>query len=682
MQLSRICSEWKKGYYNIHQYGYMDDGTFTQRTDRFDDYFYIDADQLDIIDGQYGIELQDPVLYKSIYGVPVRRVECKSIKTRIALQKKYPQYLYESDVDVTNKFVNTSDVTWSTDRNICFFDIETWVDEDDQNANKPINAQMPITSIVMYSTHEKQYYVCSWHPIHTAEYDEPKQIVKDNVTYIFCRTEEEVILSFLFYISSHNIDIISGWWSSGYDLPYIIKRCQNLNLPYQELSPINEVQMYNHKDNWRIMLKGLDHIDLMEAVKDLGYNYINWKLTTIAKEVLKDPNMDKLMDVTWRDWSTNYEGFIKYAIRDVELLVEIEKSLHIFEVYLGIQQFANLTTLNQVFMKSVIVDSTILKEYQDEFKFPTKIARERGTYAGAIVIDPTNPGVTQDVSILDYTSLYPTTMMAYNISPETYICSECDIEDSNLTIDDVCRHLTEQGIQYIDTGHDDKLLKGRYLYYAHSHKIGIIPRMVKKLFAKRKLINENLSKGVYKDEDKNAMYLHQKLIKIILNSMYGAFGFNRFRLYRPEVADTITFFARQSLKVAMDYYNKCGHDVIYSDSVAADSSILLKSGNCVTIEELFNSSQFQSTSHNKEYRKTCHKLPYLDPKDQVVKYGSVGKIMRHRVDKDMYRLTLSNGKSIDVTEDHSLMVRTKSGSLIEKKPKDLNLTDVGLYLLL
>ena len=576
-------------------YGYNDDGAPTSRTEKFYDYFFVDADDIEIIDGVYGLSIEDPKMYTSLFGVPLRRVECKSIKSKNLLGKKHAKSLYEADIDISTKYINDNKCTWSTKRNLGLFDIETWLDPDDRDANKPDKAAMPVTSIVMYISSEERYYILSWHPEKTKEYETPKEIVDGDKTYLFCRTEEEVLLSFIYLVDSHGVDILSGWWSSGYDMPYIINRCKNLGIDYTCLSPVNEVQIYKKKGFWRTFIKGMDHVDMLEGVKDLGFKFPNWKLDTVAKEVLKNENLEKETEYTWQDWLDNYEGFIKYAFKDVEIMKEVEESLHIFDLYINLQQFSNINTLSQVFMKSMIIDSVMIKEYRDEYKFPNRIVKKKQSYAGAIVIDPTQPGVTKDVSILDYTSLYPTTIMAYNLSPETYICSEADLEQSEYSIDDICKQLDEKGVKYVDTGHDDSLLEGRYLFYAQTEKIGFVPKMIRKLFNKRKAIQAKMAHDGISQEEYISLFHHQKVVKLIQNSVYGAFGFNHYRLYKPQVADAITFFARKSLLYAIDHFNDIGHKVLYGDT---DSAMICNNGKSVEeieqVLESYNSSLAES----------------------------------------------------------------------------------------
>ena len=87
-----------------------------------------------------------------------------------------------------------------------YFDIETWYDPNDNSKNSPGKALMPITSIVLYSTEKKRYFVFSWHPEKTKDFDDPKIIDKGDVTYVFSKTEEEVIWGFLDLLQVSNVD--------------------------------------------------------------------------------------------------------------------------------------------------------------------------------------------------------------------------------------------------------------------------------------------------------------------------------------------------------------------------------------------------------------------------------------------------------------------------------------------
>jgi len=578
MKLSRLSSKFDKGFFNMYQFGYGEDNKLKVKVDRIRDYFYYSAEHIDDILDIRQFDCKRTDLFTTLYGDKVYKVYYTGIKAKLELVKKYPDRIHQADVTPEFKFMLDRKFEWSSKRHIMYFDIETWFDPANPKANMPHKALMPVTSIVCYSNFHKKYWVISWHPEQTKDYDEPKMIEEDNVNYMLCKDEKTVLLSFLELLSVMETDVITGWYSGGYDLPYIINRCKRLGLPYENISPLKDVYIKKRGEYWRINIKGLDHVDMMDAVQDMGYNLPNWKLATAVKEIIGDEDLDKLTEVTWRDWLDNYKGFIKYAIRDVEILVEMDKKIQIFELYTTLQQISHTDTLGGTFHKSMVVDNYILKENHGKIIFPTRHTRAKQPYAGAIVFNPREPGVHEDVTVMDYTSLYPTSIMAFNISPETFIVSQKSCKKMGIKIEDVIQKLNDDGIGYIDTGTPTvngvpELFGERYLFYDQKYKLGLLPKVLRKLFLQRVEVNRALKAGEYVGDEAVAMDKRQAAYKLVLNSAYGAMGFNFFRLYRPECADAITYFARQALKFASLKFQNQDHYVLYGDT----DSIFVKS---------------------------------------------------------------------------------------------------------
>ncbi len=580
-KLSRIAAKFNHGQWNIHKFGYDENGKFVKSIDKYRDYFFYDYNHIQDLDDSRAFDMGDDTIFKTLYGEMVQKVYYNSIKAKNKLDKENKAKVFQSDVKPEFKYVLDNNLEWSDKRHIMYYDIETWYDPEDSSMNKPEKAQMPITALVAYSTEKDRYFVFSWHPTKTAGYDEPKMTDKDNVSYIFTKTEEEMIMGFLNLVRVSNVDILSGWYSNGFDMPYIINRCKVLGLPAEMLSPVDDIYIRKRGEFWRINIRGLDHVDMMTGLQDMGYNLPNWKLDTAAKEILKKPEIEKITDVTWKNWLDDYDGFIRYAIRDVEILKEINDKIQMFDLYTAIQQTANLETLSLVFFKSMIVDNYMVKENHNKLIFPTRRTTQRKPFTGAIVIDPTEPGRSEDVTVMDYTSLYPTTMMAFNISPETYIASDQSCKELGLDIEDIVSQLKADNIDFVDTGNQPDLFGGRYLFYAHSHQQGLLPQMLKGLFLRRVEINRKLKAGEIPKDQIDAMTKRQWAFKLILNSAYGAMGFNYFRLCSYECADAITFFARQALKFAIINFKDRGHKTLYGDT----DSIFVKSEGS-TVEEM------------------------------------------------------------------------------------------------
>jgi len=568
--LSRISSRFYRNKCLLTMWGYDENGNPVTRKDELEEYFYIDSAHLDLLGRYDRLETAlEARTYPTFDGKEAVKVISHNYKDKNLLKEHFGEHTYELDVPAEFKYIMNNHIKWSKERRICFFDIEVFPPLDDNGKEvfaTPSRPSAPITAIQAGSSIDGKIYVFSWHPQHTKDVDGFEIKEKDNVVYFFCEDEATCILAWFEWLKGNHIDVITGWYSAGFDLPYILRRCEVLNIDPSGISPAEYAKTYRKGEFWRCYINGLDHIDMLEAVKDLGYNLSNFKLATAAKEIIGDGEMDKLEEVTWRDWPQDYAGFLKYSVRDVEILMEIEKRLEIFSLYTTLQELANLPALNYVLMKSTVVDFYILTEYHGRTVFPTRIIRKRKKYMGAMVLEPREPGLHLDVGVVDFASLYPTSVMAFNLSPETFIASAHDVEDAGKTIEQFQTRLKERNVKVVDTGHNDDLFGKRYWFLAHEQRTGLLPKILKKLYLQRRELKAQMKQpGVSKDH-LNALDKHQQAIKLVLNSTYGAMGFPWFRLYKPEVADAITYFARQALLHAIDRLEAADMPVIYGDT--------------------------------------------------------------------------------------------------------------------
>jgi len=588
MKLTRVCSEFSYGDWVIHRFGVSDSGERVHLKSEFRDWFYFDESQVGNLDRFPRMEIPESVGYKSIFGKNVVKVEYTSIREKLSLAELYPGYIYESDIRPEFKYLMTTKFEWADakDRNIFYFDIETFTD--DVTFMGPDNPKAPITSIQGYLSGEKKYVMFTWHETETENLKETKIEESGDKIIVFCKDEEDVILSFFAFLEDYSVDVVTGWWSSQFDLPYIVNRCKLLHIDYNQMSPMYNtiresggmvdrlVNCYKkpRDQQWATYTVGLDHIDMLIAVSEkMNYNLSNNKLATAAVEIIEDPDIEKLTEVTWKNWKDDYPGFIRYGFRDVEILKEIDDRLGIFNLFCLVQKMTNITTLDSAMNESSIVDSYIMSQCSGQVVLPTKNPSEKESYMGAIVLDP-KPGLYSDIGLVDYASLYPTTVMSFNLSPETFICSQAQAEENGYTIEQIIERLDKKKVKYVDTGYSDELVGKRYLFYAHTNRVGVLPKILKEMYGERRRIKK-LMKTEEDPVKLNALDKHQYALKIILNSAYGTFGFRFFRLYKIEVADAITFFARRALNYAMDNLNQDGFEVIYADT---DSSFFKQSG--------------------------------------------------------------------------------------------------------
>lgn len=549
---------------------------------KFQDYFYYPKSKIEDLSkavNDKNIEVKFDEIdneYKSIYNDDLIKVLIASLKfkyklfddkKRTPLETEIKHNSFMLDVSPELKFINQNKhIQWSQNRHIIYFDIETWFDNNHPEQNKPQFALQPITSIQMYSNLSKEYFVILWHPSYKneLEFDVVNEItnIEDGEILNLIKCKDEIILfqTFIKLFKMMQPDIITGWFSDGYDVPYIINRAEVLGLK-KELNSISPGKWVSTKHNaikrvFYNTIKGVDHVDMMNAVASLNVKLPNNKLDTAA-EIILGNDMTKIKTSSWKDWKDDLDGFIKYGFRDVQILKKIDEKLDIFNFFYNLQDVTNITQLKQKFSQTTLIDHFFISRYFDDNTkiFPTNNRTEQTPFQGAYVKKPVSVGVSRNVSIFDYASLYPTTMMAMNLSPETFIISHKIAVDEGIDIDEhIIPELKKANIEFIDTGYSDELVEGRYLFFAHKTSVGILPESLYELYNGRKELKAQMKKCDNTSKEYNILDKRQYAIKIILNSIYGAQASLFFRLNNFRVADATTYYARKLIHLAEDYF--------------------------------------------------------------------------------------------------------------------------------
>ena len=180
-----------------------------------------------------------------------------------------------------------------------------------------------------------------------------------------------------------------------------------------------------------------------------------------------------------------------------------------------------------------------------------------------------------------------------------------------------------------------------------------------------------------------SLHNKQNAIKVIMNSIYGAFANQYYRFFKIQIADSITFFARLAITTMFKYFEgKYNIKGIYgdSDSVSFDSTILLKNKQYITIQQLFNNSINIFNHKDRQFRASNQQLPYYDQLSNKIQYGKIKYIQRHKVNKQMYQIILQNNNKVIVTEDHSIMIQ-HNNKLVKKQPSLLKPGDSCISIL-
>jgi len=294
-------------------------------------------------------------------------------------------------------------------------------------------------------------------------------------------------------------------------------------------------------------------------------------------------------------------------------------------------------------------------------------------YEGAIVLEPM-PGIYIDdpITVLDFSSLYPSEMIASNLSHD----SHC--EDEYWLGDEGGRRIKALGYDYLDVEYDvfswidpknhnkGKQKTGvtteRFVQYNDGKK-GLIPNIERKLLGARKATKKKMKEE--RDPFKQSILDGLQLAyKVTANSLYGQIGASTSKIYKKAIAASTTAGGRRCIYRAKDYClkNNPGCEVVYGDSVTKDTPLLLKNKitNEIEIKQIDELGDIEWSKYDNFKINDITNSDKLQNKcDNYLIYTSNGwsnikRIIKHKTTKKIYRVTTHTG-IVDITEDHSLL---------------------------
>ena len=330
-------------------------------------------------------------------------------------------------------------------------------------------------------------------------------------------------------------------------------------------------------------------------------------------------------------------------------------------------------------------------------------------YEGAIVLDPI-PGIYLEdpISVLDYASLYPSSIIEKNISHETYIENKDLLpligEDNYYTIrfqDWIYKGKgkgdTIKKKEKIDTNENQTetichFLKPEYMiqknmFQEGDNPIGIIPAVLDHLLSARKK-TKKLMKDEKDDFKRKVLDGLQLAYKVTANSVYGQLGAKTSGIFKMNLAACTTSVGRSRIYDASsgvkEWAYKKGYkepEIVYGDSVLPDTPLILKHKlsdeiSIQQIDELSNEytdyHQFKSDDSNRKDKQQSLINDYEIYTSEG--WSPIRRVIRHKTKKLIYRITTHTSVT-DVTEDHSLL--DERNNLI--KPSEVTIGDKLLH---
>ena len=679
----------------IHVFGRREDGTHEHvRVLGFEPYFYVPTDSLDtppeeaydvIVDSREAGS--DGERFESIRGQQLTKVIGRTPRDVGEVRDEFDHY--EADILFPNRFLidkginsgievserrldgDTIQVPHTevvpadvdSDLRVNIFDIEV-----DDRRGFPEDGEEPIVCLTSYDSFDAEYIAWLYEapdgdgeiPVELPDY-EPYQddIAVDVRTY---DSEAAMLDAFIDYIDDTNPDILTGWNFEDFDAPYFLDRLEGVDaktdrdLSVDRLSRIDEVW----RSGWGGPdIKGRVVFDLLYGYKRTQFTELDsYRLDAVGELELgvgKERYAGDIGDL-WEDDPTQ---LLEYNLRDVELCVEIDRKQGLIDFWDEVRKFVGCK-LEDAPTPGDAVDQYVLHKAYGKFALPTKGQQESEEFEGGAVFEPIT-GVRENISVLDLKSLYPMCMVTINAGPETKVDDDYEGET----------YRAPNGTQF------------------RKEPDGIMREMVDDLLSEREE-KKKLRDKHDPDSDEYIIYnTQQAAIKVIMNSLYGVSGWDRFRLYDKEGAAAVTATGREVIDFTETVASELDYEVAYGDSVTGDRPVVVRDPDGIVrvlpIADLFERATAStgdtvvitadggavgSASAGKNRRRLDGWEALSLAADGEPEWQPIQQAIRHEVDKPVVNLQHKFGEST-TTRDHSYVV-DDDGELVEATPGDVD----------
>jgi len=647
-------------------------------------------------------------LWKNLQDQPLEEIKFDSIRECRDFIKRYEEVdnfkIYGNNryeyAFIADEFKGM--VEWDQSKiNIAVIDIEVG---SENGFPDPYKATEPITAISIKKLNgEMKVYGCQ--EFHNQQ---------SNVSYIKCVDEWTLCKSFLKDWVEDYPDVITGWNTKFFDIPYLINRFEKLlgEDEMKKLSPWNLVNERTAHIKGRELtayeiygISSLDYIELYKWYAPGGKSQENYRLDNIANVELGESKLSyDEYDNLHQLYRLNYQKFIEYNIKDVELIEKLENKLKLIELGLTLA-YDTKSNYDDIFTQTRMWDALIYNNLIEKGIAvpPREFSEKDAPFEGAYVKDP-QIGMHDWVASFDLNSLYPHLMMQYNISPETLVEPK-DYNQEMFGI--ISRGVNVEKLLNKEINTDS--LNGVTLtpngQFFRTDKRGFLPKMLEEMYEDRKKFKKLMlqAKQEYEKEKdsskkveiKNRISRYDNLQlakKVSLNSAYGAMGSQYFRFYDLRQALAVTSAGQLSIRWIENKLNQYMNSLLKTDGVdyviASDTdSIYLRLGELV--DKVFTGQKETSKIISFMDRVCEDKIqPFIDNSyselaQYVHAYAQKMQMKREGLSdkgiwtaKKRYILNVYNNEGVQYNEPQMKvmgleMVKSSTPSAIREKMKDV-----------
>ena len=421
-------------------------------------------------------------------------------------------------------------------------------------------------------------------------------------------SEAELIVGFSRFLQQRQVQFVLGYNIFKFDIPYLIERSKQLQCVDQfgtqgmlsgHVSRERKIKWsssaYQDQEYLFLDAEGRVFVDLLPAIQK-DYKLENYKLDTVSEHFLNEKKNDlsvaEIFDCYRQFTSESLAKCGAYCVKDSVLVVKLFNKLKLFY---SLQGMANVC---RVSIRTLLLRGQQIKVYSQIYQYctlnqftvekPHYPLKENQRFTGAHVFDP-QPGIYEFVVPFDFASLYPTTVIAYNIDYSTLV-------DESDTIDDSQCHVMEWK-DHFDCDHANKVMNctPRRFRFLREPK-GILPQIIENLLNARRKTRSIMASET--DALARVVLNQQQLaFKVSANSMYGITGVRQGMLPLMPLAMCITYMGRCNVLRAADVIQKdFGGQIVYGDT---DSNYIIFPH--IGIEQLYSFAEETSRLVSRQF---------------------------------------------------------------------------------
>ena len=560
--------------------------------------------------------------FRSIYGTPVSRFSTRSNKEFRKEQRiQSGKQLYEADINPVFRCLEENYKGADAPRlNIAFFDIETDFDPE-RGFSRPEDAFNPITAISVYLTWLDQMVTLAIPPRHMSWETAQETAAQFENCFVF-QKESELLDNFLNLVQ--DADVLSGWNSEGYDIPYTVQRITRVlsrddtrRMCLWEQLPKQRTFERFGAESLTFDLVGRVHLDYMQLYRKYTYEERHsYSLDAIGEyeelgsKTAYEGTLDQL-------YNNDFRKFIEYNRQDVHLLANIDRKLKFLDLANTLAH-ENTVLLPTTMGAVAVTEKAIINEAHERgMVVPvrrTNLSDGETQAAGAYVAYP-KKGMHEYIGSIDINSLYPSAIRALNMGPETIIgqlrpiMTDHLIQDrmtqkkmsfaaaweglfatleytavmeqqrgTDITIDwhngEETMHTGAEIWRMIFDSNQPWMLSANGTIFTYERE-GVVPGLLKRWYAERKEMQARAREVEGKDEKQFEYWDKRQLVKKInLNSLYGAILNPGCRFFDKRIGQSTTLTGRAIAQHMDAVVNECitgrydhvGDAIIYGDT--------------------------------------------------------------------------------------------------------------------